>query len=105
MNKKNILYLSTSDIRIDSRILKSMRAAYELGATVHAIGISDRQSVEQLTNIKAEKFRIDSINLLSRRRVLLPKFIRHFITLIEFYLKSFFLCRITKPVLITDFID
>lgn len=99
MIKKNkIIYLSHSDIRFDSRILKEMQSAHDSGNLVQGIGINSREKFVKATEI--EHLLISSISLSSRKLVFLPKSIRHLFSMCELTIKMVFFALRMKPDLI-----
>ena len=99
MIKKNkIIYLSHSDIRFDSRILKEMQSAHDSGNLVQGIGINSRGKFKKATEI--EHLLISSISFTSRKLVFLPKSIRHLFSMCELTTKMVFFTVRSKPDLI-----
>jgi len=98
MKKNKIIYLSHSDIRFDSRILKEMQSAHDSGNLVQGIGINSREKFVKATEI--EHLLISSISLFSRKLVFLPKSIRHFFSMCELTIKMGIFAMRTKPDLI-----
>lgn len=82
--KYQILHLSHTDIRYDSRILKQLRVLNK-DYSVLAIGID---SVEGEKREKSEEnFEIKSIKLQSKKIKILPRLIKHLLNFIELNLK------------------
>lgn len=81
---KKILHLSHTEILTDSRILKEIRAARNIGYAVYGIGLSSRN---ENSNRKIVDEHILSINLISRNFIFFPKIIRHFLSYLEFNFK------------------
>ena len=93
-----ILYLSHTDIRSDSRILKSIQAAIDSGYDVSAIGIAANEGTINAENGITSL--ITTLELYTRRWTLLPKFLRHVFSLIELTFKALRLAIYYKPDLI-----
>lgn len=81
-----VLHLTHTEIEYDSRILKEMSALVDAGYVVQGIGIvgDTRLRTQKDKSFKAE---LASINLKSRSFTFLPRKLRHFFTLVEFYMK------------------
>jgi len=99
MQNKVVLHISHTDINVDSRILKEMKVAYDAGATVYGIGISERKQNTSPSH-GSEEFSIESIVLSSRKMTFLPAVVRHIFSLIEFYIKTLVRAGKIKPDLI-----
>lgn len=95
-NAYNILHLSHTDIRYDSRILKEMEAIARVNVfQVFGIGINlDEGST--IGKISAD-LSLKSLRLLSKRFTFLPRALRYFINFIELTIKMFFLGLQYKP--------
>ncbi|GAA3706799.1 glycosyltransferase [Oceanisphaera sediminis] len=94
---KKILHLTHTDVRSDSRILKEMESAYSNGYSVHGVGIRLNEGTK---NINCDNYNIVILNINSKKLIFLPAFLRHFFTLIEFFIKSIFHSLKIKPDLI-----
>ncbi|MCR9190140.1 MAG: glycosyltransferase [Alteromonadaceae bacterium] len=92
-----VLFLSHTDIRSDSRILKEMRAALDRGFDVLGIGVEMDEGSKNTQDIVN---RIEAIRLATRYFRFLPTVIRHFLTFIELFFKSFWKSSSAKPNLI-----
>lgn len=79
-----ILYLTHTDIRSDSRILKEMEAASIGGYQVFGIGVEMREGSK---NTSPSHLRVTTLRLLSRAAVFLPKPLRHFLTFLELFFR------------------
>ncbi|WP_227429822.1 glycosyltransferase [Psychrobacter sp. I-STPA6b] len=95
-----ILHLSHTDIRSDSRILKEMQSIARLNPSfsIYGVGVVTRDKSSQSKLV--EGINIVSINLLSRKLTLFPKFIRHSFSMVELTMKMLFKTRKYKPQLI-----
>lgn len=96
---KTILHISHTDINFDSRILKEINVARDTGATVYGIGIGERK-LNTSSSCEKEESKIKCLQLFSRRMTFLPPVVRHFFTLIEFYIKTFISVRNIRPDLV-----
>lgn len=83
--KKKILYLTQTDILSDSRILKSMRSAYDSDYEPCGIGVALNEGSALDKNAKT--LNINSIKLFSLKLNFLPKIIRHTLSLMEMIAK------------------
>ena len=92
---KNILHLTQTDIRSDSRILKEISAAKDFGYEVVGIGIRLGEDTAESGLVNLDK--IVSIPLLSKRLVYLPKIIQHSLVFVEYFARSFVLSIRSKP--------
>lgn len=92
---KKIIYLSHTDILRDGRILKEMKAAESFGYHVSGIGIQRTRGENDSEYFEREK--IISIPFFSIKWSFLPKSLRHLLTLIEYFLRSFFKVIKGKP--------
>ena len=91
---KKILHLTHTDIRSDSRIIKEMVAADKSKYVVSGIGI---ELDEGGKNSDIQSYNIITLKIFSKKLKFLPKALRHFFTLIEFFAKSFFFALKSKP--------
>lgn len=91
---ENLLHLTHTDIRSDSRILKEMEAASKSGYRVYGIGIELSEGAQ---NINGQGFEIKTISLMSRNARWLPKPLRHFLTFVELFIRSFSYALRVKP--------
>lgn len=86
---KKILHLSHTDIAFDSRILKEINAALNVGYDVFGIGMKEKndkigqRSPNSIINII-------SLDIFSRKWYFLPKHFKHLAVYIEFFFKSIF---------------
>ena len=77
----NLLHLTHTDIKNDSRILKEMHILHVVGYKVSGIGIiSNERTVETCNPLKIN---LNNISLYSRNLTFLPKIIRHFFSILE----------------------
>lgn len=84
---KNILHITQTDIRSDSRILKEMNSAYNNNYNVHGIGI-DLDGIGNKNNEDIEKLNIKTLKIFSNKLKIVPKPLKHVFTLYEFSTKS-----------------
>tara|TARA_B100000212_G_scaffold338448_1_gene314985 strand:- start:2954 stop:4102 length:1149 start_codon:yes stop_codon:yes gene_type:complete len=96
-NLKSVLHLSHTDIRCDSRILKSMEALKLAGASIYGIGLVARDIKDR--EIIHNQFSIRTLSLFSRN-FKIPMPIRHLVNLLEFYAKSIKIGIKLKPQII-----
>lgn len=82
---KKILYLSQTDVRNDSRILKEMKSAHDNDYSVYGIGIDDGESKNYEF---LPYFSLSNIKVLSSKIKIVPKPIKHILTLYELFTKS-----------------
>jgi glycosyltransferase involved in cell wall biosynthesis len=92
---KTVLHLSHTDINYDGRILKEMNALMKVGFSVKGIGVNMSEGVAHSS--LNEGIDIKSITLLSRTFTLLPKFIMHFLSVIEIIFKMLVSIIKTRP--------
>ena len=83
----DILFLSHTDIRSDSRILKSMLVALDSNLSVYGIGISQVDGSAISSDEVKEK--TIAVKLFSRKLFFIPKMIRHVISVVELTFKVF----------------
>jgi glycosyltransferase involved in cell wall biosynthesis len=76
-----------------------MHVGVDMGCAVYGIGIRDRIPV-RIASADTGKFSIESIELFSRRLGFLPDFLRHILSLIEYYSKAAIAARNIRPDLI-----
>ena len=81
-----VLHLTHTDIRSDSRILKEMDAAKRRGYMVYGAGIELNEGSK---NVDFANPGIKTIRLFSRKFTLFPRSMRHLLTFVEFFLRSF----------------
>jgi glycosyltransferase involved in cell wall biosynthesis len=95
--KKNILHLTHTDIRCDSRILKEIKALDQANYNVFGIGaeLDENAKSENTKSIK-----VTTVKLACRSLKILPKPYRHLLTLLEFLCKLLPLSCKFKPDLI-----
>ena len=92
----NILHLTHTDIISDSRILKEMQCLSKSNKDYKLFGIGiDRNEDRKSTMI--QNLEIYSLNLKTRKWVILPNSIKHIFTLIEFYIKLIYIAIKIKP--------
>ena len=93
----NILHLSQTDIKSDSRILKEMQSILECttDSNIYGIGVKMNESTEKVKELSGLK--IDSITLKSRQLDKLPTVIIHILSVIEIVFKMFFKALKIKP--------
>jgi len=80
MSKVKALYLSRTDINVDSRILESMAAAEEKNFSVFGIGVKGNYTMIS----SSTSSRIKSISLIAKKFTFIPKGLIHFLSAIEF---------------------
>lgn len=82
---RSILFLSDSDISVDSRILKAI-SVVPSSIRIFAVGITRRSttSIEKIPNVICKQIRPRSRGL-----TFLPSYVRHLFTLLEFYIRGF----------------
>ena len=98
MNLK-VLHLTHTDINKDPRIIKSIKAIDKLSwIEVYGIGIQDSSHNSRRFETK-DSIDINSIalKLFSKKLTFLPNILRHLFTLLEFFLRSFFIINKFKP--------
>lgn len=96
----NILHLTHTDIKSDSRILKEMQSlATVANYKVSGIGIHKIEELDRKSNL-VDNIEIYSLDIKSRKWKFLPSFVRHTLTLVEFYFKLFVLSLKLKPKII-----
>ena len=98
MNLK-VLHLTHTDINKDPRIIKSIKAIDKLSwIEVYGIGIQDSSHYSRRFETK-DSIDINSITLklFSKKLTFLPNILRHLFTLLEFFLRSFFIINKFKP--------
>ena len=86
----NILHLTHTDIKSDSRILKEMRTVTKLSGknTVSGIGMQRDDMAKNTSQVQG--IYIYSILLRSRKWRFLPNSVRHILTMIELYNLMFY---------------
>lgn len=92
---KKIIHLSHTDISSDSRILKEIDAATDIGFQVMAFGLEKRNSSK--ASLNNHSYNLYSFKLLSRKLTFFPSFLRHALSLIEMFLLLFFKSIKFKP--------
>ena len=99
---RSLLFISDSDISVDSRILKAI-SVVPSSISIYAIGITQRvpTSSNFIHNVVDKR-----ITPYSRRLTFLPNLIRHLFTLLEFYVRALLHIFSIKPSFIhcNDFI-
>lgn len=83
-----VLHLSHTDIKSDSRILKEMNCLNK-NALFHLYGIGVNLNEGNVTGEECRNLKIDSVNLLSKKMVLIPRFLRHLLTIVEMIFRFF----------------
>jgi glycosyltransferase involved in cell wall biosynthesis len=83
----NVLHLSQTDIKTDSRILKEMHSISQLNQEINLLGIGVKDK-ENISNFSDTEFKIISINIKSRN-FKLPKILIHFLMVFEITFKMF----------------
>lgn len=94
---KNVVFLSHTDIRYDSRILKEMTELSKSDDNYQLFGIGVKMDEGSAMSAQASDLEIYSINLSARKLTFFPKFMRHTLTIIEMILKTFFKVMSFKP--------
>ena len=95
----NILHLSQTDIKSDSRILKEMKSISKHSTKPSLYGLGVKMHKGKETN-DLGNLQIDSIILSSRNITFLPKTIIHIFTVLELMFKMFFKALKIKPTII-----
>lgn len=94
LKNKNILYLSHTDIRYDSRILKYIKKSSDESAAILALGIEDKgDSISKKSSFQKNIF---NRKLKSRKLNYLPRFLRHFFSFFEFFVFILQKCKNKK---------
>jgi len=84
--KKVVMHISHTDVRIDSRILKELASLQQVGNyTLVAFGIPSSNGAP--SSETPNGIQINSLKLFSNKTKWSPKWIRHMLTLIEFFCK------------------
>lgn len=95
----NILHLTHTDIRVDSRILKELSALNAAGCyKLHAIGVAEHGAHASLNDLEGAK--VESIRLWFRAARWLPAPVRHIFALIEMWFRFLVAAWSIKPSLI-----
>lgn len=86
---KNIIHLSHTDIRYDSRIIKEMLALSKAYPSyrIQGLGIELSENEDLKASETSKSLEILSFNLKAKKIRFIPKPIRHACTMIEFFLK------------------
>lgn len=84
----NVLHLSHTDIRYDSRILKEMTALAQSSHDYRLYGIGISMDEGNALSSQARALEIHSLEINSKNLTYLPKIVRHILTLIELVIKS-----------------
>ncbi len=82
----NILHLSQTDIKSDSRILKEMAAVSSSKRKVFGIGVEKNTD---LIPTSSRNIKVDSIRLISRQLRLIPELLKNILVVFEITLKMF----------------
>lgn len=98
MDRKNILFLTHTNIEVDARILKEMGCLAERGYKVVGLGVRNGMGAPKTK--RTGSFDTYLISLVSRKLVRLPKLILHSFSLVELTAKMFFFCLRRKPDLV-----
>ncbi|WP_164966729.1 glycosyltransferase [Aliarcobacter trophiarum] len=93
----NVLHLTHTDIKSDSRILKEMQSISTYSSKYKVSGIGVTLDEEQHKTKKDNEIDIYSINLISRKWRFLPTMVRHILSLIELSSKMIFKAIKLKP--------
>lgn len=93
----NVLHLSHTDLKTDSRILKEMTVLAEMAQRYKVVGIGIGAKEGSNTPTRSTPLEIYSINLHSRHLKFLPKPIRHTLSLIELAFKMCICGMKVKP--------
>ena len=96
----NVLHLTHTDIKSDSRILKEMQSISTYSSKYKVSGIGVTLDEEQHKTKKDNEIDIYSINLISRKWRFLPTILRHSCSLIELTSKMLFKAIKLKPQII-----
>lgn len=90
-----ILHISNTDIRVDSRIRKELKALSQLpGVQVFVLGIPE---ANEDGDVELDEARYRKIRIASRRLRAFPRAVRYFFELIEFTFKAVVAGRRIKP--------
>lgn len=93
----NILHLSQTDIRCDSRILKEMHAVAGFSSSIQLYGIGINLGEQPSKMNGQNSFYIKTISLRSKKIAFVPKIIIHIFSVLEIMLKMFFEAKKLKP--------
>ena len=96
----NILHLSQTDIKSDSRILKEMQSISKSNLTLNVYGIGVKMDVGTANTKELDGIKINSIVLKSRQLKNFPKSIIHILSVFEIMVKMFFKALKVKPKII-----
>lgn len=96
----NVLHLSQTDIKSDSRILKEMQSISKSNLTLNVYGIGVKMDVGTANTKELDGIQINSIILKSRQLKFLPKSIIHILSVFEIMGKMFFKALKVKPQII-----
>jgi len=95
----NILHLTHTDIKADSRILKEMQSIAKSNKSYNLQGIGIDRREDRNSN-SLEKISIYSLEIKTRKWSIFPKIMKHFFILCEFYTKLLILSLRLKPQII-----
>lgn len=95
-----VLHLYHTDIRCDSRILKEMIALATPTNDYQLFGIGVQRDESNNVSSQALSLEVYSIDLFSRKLILLPKILRHSLTLFELIGKAFVKAKKMRPEII-----
>jgi glycosyltransferase involved in cell wall biosynthesis len=95
----NVLHLTHTDIKCDSRILKEMQSISKSNNKYYVQGVGMERN-EDRNSSTFDSITIHSLEIKSRKWTILPNTIKHIFILIEFYIKLFILALKLKPQII-----
>jgi glycosyltransferase involved in cell wall biosynthesis len=81
----NILHLSHTDIRVDSRILKQLKVLAALNKKIIGIGVNSSEMDEKVYS--NQQLDIITLELLTKKINILPRFLRHVLNFFELNIK------------------
>lgn len=94
----NILHLSHTDIRHDSRILKQLNALSVLNKNIIGVGVNSTE-FENKNHVENQNF-IETLNLISKKFKFLPRFLRHVLNFLELNFKLIRYISKYKPIVL-----
>ena len=86
----NILHLSHTDIRVDSRILKQLKVLAALNKKIIGIGVNSSEMDEKVYS--NEQLDIITLELLTKKINILPRFLRHVLNFFELINLTYVYC-------------
>lgn len=95
MKKTKVLHVTHTDISSDSRIIKELIALRQCGFSLYGIGV-ELNEVSYKADLSFLQ-KLWTIRLVGRQLLLIPRFLRHVLVVIEFVLKSFFIGLKLRP--------